>query len=1310
MSEDNFKPVVIRSKTMSAVKKHTWTSINGYISEFTKGIEATKLDDEGVTQEQAESITNAISGLPNPWARANMFVYAMMGEEKDENTSGLFTFYGSLIDEWRGMISSFILANASDIHVKTVPLNFKDDSKMDMNNVYDAKGSFGNMLFHKKKIWEDQSTLNNADRIARPSISIIYYKSKVIGGASPESLCFTAPNYKLEGNDPFIHETTKRFVDPLKTGRLTDEQLKMLYSYVKKIRSQENLASFFNHYANSKNLMPNGVQERIARKLEDWERDILEELKNKRGLTEVEGKPEVVHFKGTPFAKVFNCENVLYIDKLGNIFDNIADAGGEYKEFKPDDLFISDTLKLAMLNLNAEKVGSLPIHAMKATSRMGNQYFTIPLSEIGFQVFEKSMYNLLNGTDQSGSSLTSSFDVDENKVNVELKLMRDGKLLTSEIRLSYNIHPKPIGSEELTVWPNFVSSYWKKYYLFSEMPHDGSDYQAFPILSDYIRNEEGTVVSTIINNSYYKQISNNVELPDDGKFVHIAENGKTKYPDLGKLIVGNIKNAPHYPYEIYESSKPFKGVQIQFRNQLSGYLFLNFDDRHGVSVKTRKDTQPPQPTQVGIDFGSNNTCVAYHDLVTGKPELLKYNNRRLNFFSSDDDHNDENKRTPAKAFEMLFFQNDPVWSNRVKSVLTLHDESRLVKDNINHDMARVLGEVVKGGVLCFEKNVAIKQSTPERHILDMAAKGTLEMAYDLKWSDSKKDDSNLKAFLSFLMLITYAELFDNDERGSLYPKQLNWAYPSAMSSGQVNHYRTNAWDELDKINPLNNEFALTIASPNLAQNKGGGFGAQNTTQTSSGGAFGQGGGAFSQGGGAFSQGGGAFGQGGGAFGQGGGAFDQSGGGDIGKISELTAEELNKLRTGQEAGYNLDNQNFNVIGTGLALTESEAVAKYASLKGNANASGKYMIGFDVGGSTTDILVLTGIPSPSGAVLQTLVKQNSIKIAAGEIARATAFVPGFGNFIKTFANNNGMQDIHAIRNLNQTTIPFCFNQVVDRLDDASALNTFYSGIAANCRPLMWLNLYVTGLNIFYAGMIARKMRAVANAGNLNLHDVTLDYFGKGARIFDWFKAVDPNNGRAFHQELFVAGYGEAEANQHLSKFTNSIFDGPQKAMNQFDNGSDNLKVEVAKGLAQPENMTKLYTLEEKVSEIIGEEGYMLRVPGEPEMIPLNSLSDASEAIIQRLGGDLQAPSEFVRFKRFLEIWWTHASGSFDLQSTPEEVINAMNSLNIRYELDNDEDFVRALQYKGASKSDYKASFFVIQAKAFMKNWLLPKMQSS
>jgi len=41
--------------------------------------------------------------------------------------------------------------------VKTVPLNFKDDSKMDMNNVYDAKGSFGNMLFHKKKIWEDQS-------------------------------------------------------------------------------------------------------------------------------------------------------------------------------------------------------------------------------------------------------------------------------------------------------------------------------------------------------------------------------------------------------------------------------------------------------------------------------------------------------------------------------------------------------------------------------------------------------------------------------------------------------------------------------------------------------------------------------------------------------------------------------------------------------------------------------------------------------------------------------------------------------------------------------------------------------------------------------------------------------------------------------------------------------------------------------------------------------------------------------------------------------------------------------------------------
>jgi hypothetical protein len=601
---------------------------------------------------------------------------------------------------------------------------------------------------------------------------------------------------------------------------------------------------------------------------------------------------------------------------------------------------------------------------------------------------------------------------------------------------------------------------------------------------------------------------------------------------------------------------------------------------------------------------------------------------------------------------------------------------------------------MKGGALCFEGNVAIKESSINRHRLDMGNRGLIDMAYNMKWSDDQKDQNYLKCYLQSVLLVSYAELFTH-KNGSRFPNKLVWAYPSAMSGSQVLNYSNEIWKNLSNVNPLPliDEFRLDIVSGSRSVKTGGG-GIFGSSPTSDGGAFGT-----STSGGAFgaSTGGGAFGTstGGGAFG--GGSTSSS------NLLPLDDEYVGKLK-----GVNMEVMKTETeqLDATKACTESEAVAQYAAQKAGASNEGDYMIGFDVGGSTTDILVLTNLKGQ-----KTLVKQNSLKIAAGQLAEATSYVPGFGNFLKDFAQANNMGNIHAIRTMSQTTVPFCFNQIVDSLDDEKSLNSFYGGIASSCKSLMWLNLYITGLNIFYAGMISRKLRTLSeNTADIYnpITGVTLDYFGKGSRIYDWFKAVDPDNARNYHQQCFIAGYGP-DANNHLSQFNDSIFGARQVASHLAD-GSDDVKVEVAKGLAiDPErgNQT-IQKMTSMVSEIIGEDGYMLRLDGE-EPIVLNALSDVSPAIIQRIGSQLLPPREgYPRFQAFLEQWYTFSNQCFGLSVPGEQVLQAMKQMNVTHELMKDEDFKKAQMNAQKGDFDYSASLFTIQARAFMKSFIIPLMQ--
>ena len=414
-----------------------------------------------------------------------------------------------------------------------------------------------------------------------------------------------------------------------------------------------------------------------------------------------------------------------------------------------------------------------------------------------------------------------------------------------------------------------------------------------------------------------------------------------------------------------------------------------------------------------------------------------------------------------------------------------------------------------------------------------------------------------------------------------------------------------------------------------------------------------------------------------------------------------------------------------ISDSKACSEAMAVAVFAASKAQGGVqAGKYVLGFDVGGSTTDIMALTQV----GSVEAAIVKQNSIRVAAGILADSTKLAPGFKDFLKSFAQQNDLGEIHALKNINDSTVSFAFNQIVDRLNTEEELSNLYRGIGAHAKPLMWLNLYLTGMTMFYSGMIARKLRFVSeNAPSsfaLPLNGVSIEFYGKGSRIFDWFKAVDPENAYQYYLNCYMAGYGPEAELHHTGGFSISNFmSNGNFSMN--NETADNVKVEVAKGLAftqidfnqyDPNSINmqtvsgakRVFEVNTKFGEIIGEDGYMLKTPEMQHPIQLSALQDLSPALMQRMGSQLLPPQNrrYPQFEKFMNVFYNYATQAFEFNMSGDEIMQGISNINVTSELRNDESFVAAQQSKDGF--DYVTPLFIVQGQAFMKSVLLPKIQ--
>lgn len=1305
MAEKTLKALAIKSKSNPpGTLEYKWDRIPS-INNFTKDIVIPELgiEKDGTSKVDIGAI---VSGMPTVYARANLFRNALDNvTDKDAAASGLILFYKSLINEWRGLISCIAL-NYKDLEIQRLRLQYSDGKNIyETENIYEPLGAFGNMLFERKPLWCDQTLSSNQE--LSPFIDVIRFKGDVIGATSPDSMIFTSVGYSISEKLPYVGTSNKKLIDPLK-DELLPEQLLTLQAFVQHIINKINT---FNNTFNNVEALLKPEYSSISGNLQEWLKE-MDAYAETRGWIKPSQKPgsipEVSNFLA-PFSILFNHSTELYGSE-GTIFSDFKEGR---IAFKPSELLLPAATEIVQFRFGqeAEKnknfLSDRPLLLLRADVKgMPNNYsyFTLPLTPQALNVFGNNLAALTGIIDNTDikSRLTAEYEVDNlgEHLNVKLRLhTQSGE--EKEINVKYNVGGE-IKGRDILLWPNFISKKWNRYFMYNEVPHNDVKFQATPFIGD-------------MNDQNFRIILNDKDEPlylaKDGKIVNLEEKYKTS------LIIENnqkVSDNP-YKYEIYESNQPFKGVMFSYgkSDNLSGYAIIRYDKNNQFKELPKDltaDALDLGSARVGIDFGSTNSSVAYWSERDNEiKDAITLKNRRISLLSSDNKNNDER---PAVEDEVFFFQNDEIKTNAIKSILALHDFKR-VANNSNLSQEQLLEKEVFGGFPCFEKNLPIENSDNSKITLKFNRAGTSELKYNMKWSSNPIDKSYKKAYLSSLMLHIYAQLFEEGHE----PTSIKWSYPSSMSKSLLNEY----WDiynSLKQISPLVNNKVLNIFPPSDLSDLD--FSTSNTWADDSN-------------------------LGGSTWGtsdkvQESGAFGDNLSGWNSPSSEANSLSTQGQTNTTPSGWGDQSSNktksnidiktdqgplkfdFKQLEDNESLTESCAVANYFLSGINVDPDELLLI-FDVGGSTTDISVISQMNGPNDRPGKAMIKQNSIRWAAQRLSQATKYSKNFQSVLLRMCEKKKIK-IEGLNNgnlkYNENTAPFYFEQLVDRLDD-SDFNDFYRLIAAECKELMSVNLYITGLIMYYAGQLTIKIREELLRSNdtpdsvkNNLPKIKIAFAGKGARLFDWFESINPTASNDYYTQMFIRGIGGMEkAKTTIMPFGNP---NPIILINAFKKANNaDVKYEVSKGLAIPTFRTEILVPKiNQAIEILGEEGFCIYEAGGMKKY-LNFNNSVTPEMMEFLGSSFVSSPEpgkpsCPKFMDFADLFYKASSTLFGFNMKQDEFLAGFNSMNIGAFIKQDPDYIEAQKRKSEKKPfDYVAPVFIMEGIKFFEERILKAIKN-
>ncbi|MBB5395074.1 hypothetical protein [Mucilaginibacter sp. AK015] len=1234
----------------------------------------------------AVNIGSIVSGMPTVFARAALFDNALNNvQDKNAEAAGLMLFYKSLISEWKGFISCLAL-NYKDISIQRVPLAYTDGLPIgETGNIYEPKGAFGNALFGRRPLWCDQALAENAEKV--PFIDIISYKGQVLGGTSPDCLLFTSVAYRLDDRLPFVSLQNGRLTDPL-TSDLRPDELYKLYGYAKHILN--NMEGFRRQFDGLEaSIRPD--YSAVSAALNAWMMDMVSYQQSKNfARLEQQTPPEVGALFQQPFAKLFNYSTILYGSEGVISTDATSDSS---IAFDPKDLLLPDSTEIVQFDFGKQGVmtrnylNDKPILLLSAETRGQAShfaYFSLPLTPLALNVFGANLDALagLNETANVTSRITAVYDPGQQggeKLIVQLKLITDtGNEIIKQV--VYNVIRETIMNRDVLMWPNFISKQWGRYFLYSEIPHNDARFQATPFIGN-------------VNDDFFR-----IALDAAGNPLYLAAKGRTA--DLPKeqgvaaklhIASNNAVADNKYKYEIYESNQPFKGLRFAHAGVPCGFGVIRYTGMTGsktLPVNMLSAFRNLSPAFLGVDFGSTNTSVAYWSDAQNKVcDQVRLSNKRVSLLGNDNKNNDER---PAVEDEIFFFQNDEILTNAIKSVLTLHDTRRVVNENgLQQDS--LLSQAVKGGFPCFEKNLPIDSATDSRYILNYNRVGSAELVYNMKWSTQSLDKSYKTAYLGSLLLHIYAQLFVEGHE----PHTLKWSYPSSMGKAMLNEYRA-IWDSLVAVNPLNSTVKLKTYRPSDLSSLGDTAGESTWAAAGSTPSWGNA-------------------QGSSAWSAAPPASPASPGWGATSAPEATPVEI----PSDKGPVRFD---FEELNDNESLSEACAVANYMLRPGGyAVSQGEMLLCFDIGGSTTDITVLSDLGTGKA-----MIKQNSIRFAAERLAQATKCSPNFKRVLLKVCEQKKI----FIQGLNKgedkfsaATAPYYFEQVVDRLE-AADFESFYRLIAAECKEMMSVNLYITGLIMFYSGQLVGKLReeVVRSQDATELVKrtqprVRIAFAGKGARIFDWFSAVDEKAADDYYTQMFLRGIGgEAVARTTIVPFSLS----PLKIIDiNSQRGKDNadIKYEVSKGLAIPTNRTKILVPKNKQAiEILGEDNFCIVKPG-GQVEYLESTNSVIPEMLEHLGTHFlyrvkPGKPPCPRFMDFADLFYRVSSAMFGLKMTPADFMEGFLDMNIENYIRSIPEFTEAQSRNNneQKKFDYVAPVIILEGMKFFESHLLKGIQTS
>ena len=1284
MSQE-FKSLVVKSQENVSGSAGNWTDITTRMPNIIRTMVTGKMDEEN-----AHKVTAALTGMPSVFARAVLFKDAL-AKSQASTKEGLYEFYANLLDEWRGIIAALAMDPAL-ITRKRVYLEYTSAEDSASHNVYEPKGAFGTALMDKKWLWVDSSK-DEAEQT--PFIDLLLLENKLIGAASPESLFFTGVDYHVGHAAPYIDGRTGKFTDPLKV-KMTKDKVESLHFFASQLKQ---------NWSKLEDSLRKGVNGRfkvdisyLDAPIQDFINDIEEYAKEKS--FELVSTPLSIDKFEAPYNVIFN--NSI---NLGGSIDGPAGGASTADGQQPSGAGATSSGSVAAAQINdpkellldegteimeiafgdeanddPSKLANQPVLFLQASVEGQPQYhsfFALPLSAKGLGYFGSSIEGLLQPDAPKGQSrLTGVYNPATGKLVVDLLLNHNGQEIPLQRSYKVESSAMTLSESDLLLWPNFISNSWGKYYCFSEIPHNGLDYQAFPVVGKHVDGEfqfefdkNGNLVSPVAEGRSNAFANAHFDL-------HISSKPSIQSP---------------YKYEIIESSLPFKGVQFKRKGKDIGVVVIRYSANPNgeLPYNLMSDVEDFKSATIGVDFGSTNTSVAYYSNSLNMPfgkgdpneQNMQFRNRRVSLLRNDDSSGlKDNTVNPACEDEVFFFQNDEIFSNSIKSILTIHDEKRIVRTDEHEEVYK---KEIKGGFPCFEKNLPIDSASERRYFLKFDKIGESQIVHSMKWSKERKENDFRSAYLRSLLLHVYAQMFEEKH----IPERLKWSFPSSMDNPRKLEY-LQIMKGLAEVNPIvgGNKRDLTVTEIRTGSSPFGAATSLYNTPSDSGNTASSGWGGGQNSGSAW----------GSNSAQGWGTGSSSSG-TFGEREEVELELPQSLE-------------IDTITEGYCLTESEAVANY--IRGEVSpSSGNLALTFDVGGSTTDFSVLTKIGSDD-----VLLKQSSIQFAAQRISQATSHSPRFKQVLLRVCGelNIKIQGLNAGEDkYSSKTAPFYFEQLVDQLDDEKDFRKLYSAIAADCPELMAVNLYVTGLIIFYAGQLTKSL-----ADWLREQPQTSSYFknkpieidfqfaGKGSRIFDWHRMVDPAKADHYLKTLFIEGMGGQEVAQN---FIRDPFNTNDMRFNWRKIDRD-VKYEVSKGLAMP--VSEMKVVKSNVVEIIGEDGWQAYAGG--QMVELDSWSTITPSMYKHIGSSfLFEPKDpnmpYPRFMRFAEIFFMLMSSDFAFPVSQQAFVDGLRAMRMDAYVKSLPDYNEALKGKD-DKFQFVQPMIVLCGMNFLQNVMLPKIQKN